>query len=64
MIRLIVSQAAIPRTTTRQQWRELERGRRMMERVIRAEIEQQSPEIERRFDNLALFGTSHPEIFL
>lgn len=63
MIALVFNARAIPRTTTRQQWREIDRWRRMSEAVLRAELRLRRPEIERRLENLALYGTTHPEVW-
>ncbi len=64
MIHLAFNARAIPRTTTRQQWREIDRARRTWERAIRAELKRARPETERRLANLFAFGTTHPEAFL
>lgn len=64
MIQLVYVVDLIPRTTTRQQWREIDRARRAAERAIRAEMDRTRPEFERRLANLAIYGTTHPEAFL
>lgn len=55
MIRLLFNAAAIPRTTTREQWREIDRWRRVTERTLRAER-------DRQIANMITYGTSHPEL--
>ncbi|SDL08463.1 hypothetical protein SAMN05428953_12682 [Mesorhizobium muleiense] len=55
MIHLLFNADAIPRTTTREQWREIDRWRRVTERTLRAER-------ERQIASIITYGTSHPEI--
>lgn len=55
MITLIFRADAIPRTTTREQWREIHRWKRETEKKLREAA-------ELRMRNLAAFGTTHPEL--
>lgn len=54
--RLMFIPEKIPRTTTREQWRELSRWRRLAQKRMEADIDQ-------RVQNLVLYGTTHPEIY-
>lgn len=53
---LEINPAMIPRTTTREQWREIDRWRRVSEQKITGEINS-------RAENAMIYGTSHPEIY-
>lgn len=59
MIKLSIPSDKIPRSTTREQWREMDRWRRQVARVM----QQHEPEIQRRttaaLADLVMFGTSH-----
>lgn len=55
MIRLIFNSKAIPRTTTRDEWRKIYRWRRVTERELREAMQM-------KLENVAIYGTSHPEI--
>lgn len=55
MIKLIFNSTAIPRTTTREQWREIYRWKRTTEKKLEASAKE-------RIKNMVTFGTSHPEI--
>lgn len=56
MIQLAFNAKTIPRTTTREQWRAIDRWRRVAERKLREEM-------QRRVKNIMVYGTSHPEIY-
>lgn len=56
MLRLSFNPAALPRTTTREQWRAIWRWKRETEKAFRREHDQ-------RVQNLIAYGNTHPEIF-
>lgn len=55
-LRLLFNPSSIPRTTTREEWHEMWRWKREAEKIIRAELDE-------RTRNLAIYGTTHPEIY-
>lgn len=56
MTQLIFDRDRIPRTTTRAEWRAIDRWRRVTERQLREDV-------QKAVDNLVLFGTTHPDLF-
>lgn len=55
MIRLIFNKTAIPRTTTREQWRDIWRWKRETEKKL-------AEQAAKHLEAVIMFGTSHPEI--
>jgi hypothetical protein len=55
MIQLLFNADAIPRSTTREQWREIDRWRRVTVRTLRDKM-------DRQLANAIAYGTSHPEL--
>ena len=53
---LVFDPTKLPRTMTRDEWREVHRWRRIADRRLRAET-------ERRLVNMICYSTSHPEIW-
>lgn len=56
-MKLLFDQTRLPRTMTREGWKECDRWRRTTQRKL-------SDETERRIEWMRAYGTSHPEIAL
>lgn len=64
IVQLSLDPKKVPRTTTREGWRKQHRYMRILDRMVNAEMEKHREEIQQRFMNVLLYGTSHPECYL
>lgn len=56
MIRL---QLDLPRSTTRKQWKEADRYRRIVERLVRQQLKEHEEEIDAAIIGMQIYGTGH-----
>ena len=53
---IVFHSQAVPRNTSREDWKVLWRWKRKKEKELSVHVQQ-------RIDNLAVYGTTHPELF-